>query len=211
MATSVAAFLTRIALDLNEEDNTFASGAWTQTEILAYLNKAERDFLIRTGIVKYDSTQVLPAGSLVLCDRPASIMDIERVSFNGKPLRRQTANDFELEKRSWKSNSPGNPSYYHEDHIAVNKIELDRIPAAGGSLRIIADYVFIEYHSVIGNLHLKDCWEQYLRWKVLALALYKDGDNRDLQRSHYADQRYMVGVKLAKRLINENAALRIQG
>jgi hypothetical protein len=48
---------------------------------------------------------------------------------------------------------------------------------------------------------VKDCWEQYIRWEVLALALGKDGDNQDTARSGYAHQRYLLGCSLAKRMV----------
>lgn len=208
MTIAITDFLTRIATDLNEEDNDFPSLAWTRTEMLAYLNNAERDFLRLTGMVQTD-VNVSADGSTILFNRPDNTMDLNRVSFNGKNLRRQTSNDFMMEDRNWRNNAVGKPSYWHEDHLAVTQFELNKIPAAGGTIRIFADYLYDEYASVFEDLHLRDIWEPYLRWKVLSLALAKDGENQDLGRSSYAQERYMVGVRLALRLIKEDSAIQI--
>jgi hypothetical protein len=193
--------MTRVALDLHETDNTFASGNWTPEEMLGYLNYAEQEFLQRTGILKSDTLVTLAPGATILVDRPANTMDIERVSFNGKYLRRQTSWDLEKEDSSWRAHTTGNPSYWHEDHILNSKFELNKIPAAGGVLRIFADSYPAPYVSSTEDLNLKDTWEIYLRWKVLSLALMKDGDAQDIGRSQYADQRFSFGIYLARRMM----------
>lgn len=201
MSISVGDFLTRVALDLHEDDNTFPTGTWTQSEMIGFLNYAEQEFLQRTGIMKSDDEVVLAPGSTILVDRPDNTMDIERISFNGRYLRRQTSWDLEKEDPSWRTKTTGTPSYWHEDHISNSKIELNKIPAAGGTLRIFADYYPDPYTTTAENIHLKDSWEIYLRWKVLALALGRDGDGQDVGRSHYADQRFAFGVYLARRIV----------
>lgn len=210
MTVNITEFLTRVSRDLNEESNAFPTGAWTQAEMLGYLNYAERDFLKLTGIVQTDVSIVAAAGSPILLNRPANTMDINRMSVNGLQIRRQTAWDFELEDRSWRMHTAGRTHYWHEDHLSITQFELNKLPAAGATIRIFADYIYNEYTSVSENLHLKDSWEQYLRWKVISLALGKKGDNQDIGRSKYANQRYQVGVRLARRLIEENPALNIE-
>jgi hypothetical protein len=211
MAISVDTVLSRIATDLSETSSDFLSGAWTRTEMIGYLNYAERDFLIQTGSMKYDVSVVLAPGAGILIDRPANTMDIDRVSLNGKRVLRQSSMNLELEDRNWRVNSTGYPSYWHEDNIAITKIELNKIPLAGGTLRVIADYLPNAYATVFDSLHLRDCWEPYLRWKVLALALAKDCEDQDIGRSNYANQRYMVGVQLAQRLVKGVAENGLRG
>ena len=206
MTTSVATFLTRIATDLSEADNTFPTGAWTVPEMLRYLNYAEREFLKLTGIIKSDSSIVAANGASIIFDRPANTMELLRISFNGKPLKKQRSIDLERENRNWRSNTVGKPQYWHEDLVPNSQFEIDKCPAAGGTLRVFADYIYSEYADTSGNIHLKDCWEPYLRWKVLRLALEKDGDNQDLGRSQYAEKRYRIGVALALRIMMENAS-----
>ena len=54
------------------------------------------------------------------------------------------------------------------------------------------------------SLVVTDTWEPYIRWGVLSMALGKDGDGQDVKRSGYAKSRYLLGVKLALRLIVGN-------
>jgi hypothetical protein len=211
MTINILDFLTRIARDLNETDNDFLSGAWTRTEMLGYLNYAESNFLQDTGIWQTDVSIVAAPGATILFDRPPNTMDINRMGFNGKSLHRQTAVNFELEDRDWRSHAVGKPDYYHEDLLPNSKFELNKIPAAGGTVRIFADYLPDPYATVYEDLHLKDTWEPYLRWKVIELALRKDSEDQDLGRANYARQRYMVGVNLARRLMKGTLATGIGG
>lgn len=211
MTTSVSEFLTRVSRDLHETSNAFLSGAWTLAEMLSYLTQAERRFLHAAGIWKIDTTVVLAAGSSILINRPASTMDIDRVSVNGRHIKRQTSYDFELEDRHWRENTAGKPSYWHEDNIPNTTFELNKIPAAGASVRVFADYLPAEYTDMTGNIHLKDCWEPYLRWEVLSLALAKDCEDQDLGRSNYAHKRYGVGIMLARRMIKGIANTGLRG
>lgn len=211
MATNITEVLTRIARDLAETSNEFLSLSWSRTEMLGYLNYAERDFLQLSGIWKEDISIIAAAGASILFDRPDNTMDIDRMGFDGKHLHRQTSLNFELEDRNWRTHSTGKPDYYHEDNLPNSKFELNKIPAAGGTIRIFADYLPDPYLIVSEDLHLRDCWEPYLRWKVLSLALAKDCEDQDLGRSKYAQQRYMVGVMLARRLIKETAATGLRG
>jgi hypothetical protein len=213
MAINITEVMTRIARDLNESDSDFISppSSWSLAEILGYLNYAESNFLQATGIWQTDIPIVAVAGATILFDRPANTMDINRMGFNGKHLHRQSAHSIELEDRDWRAHAIGMPDYYHEDHLPNSKFELNKIPAAGGTIRIFADYLPDPYTNVFEDLHLKDTWEPYLRWKILALALGKKSDDQDLGRSNYADKRYNVGVQLARRLIKGVASTGLKG
>ena len=212
MTVSLADFFTKVARDLHETDNTFSSGSWSAIEMLAYLNNAEREFLLLTGIWKTDVSVLISPGSTILFDRPLNTMDIDRMSFCCKPLRRQTSYDLELEDRKWRINILGYPQYWHEDHLPNSQYEINKVPAAGGELRIFADYLPDPYTDIdTEDIHLRDCWEQYLRWRVLSLALTKDCEDQDLGRSNYSRQRFMLAVMLARRLIRGIAEANLRG
>ena len=140
MAINTADFMSRVATDLHEVSNDFPSGAWSRAEMVAYLNDAELDFLRLTGIWQTDVSIVASAGAGILFDRPDNTMDINRVGFDGKHLHRQAVVNFELEDRDWRSHSGGKPDYWHEDNLPNTKFELNKIPAAGGTIRMFADY-----------------------------------------------------------------------
>lgn len=209
MTVSVSDFFTRIAWDLHETDNTFATAAWTQTEMLGYLNYAEKTFLQKTGILKQYTT-IVANGSSLSFPRPDNSIDIDRISSDSKQLHRQTSFDLMLEDRAWRSKTGGKPSYWHEDNLPADRFELNKMPAGGVTLKIVSDYLPSEYTAIAGNINLKDCWEPYLRWKVLSLALGKDGDNQDTTRSEYADQRFKLGITLAKRILKGSAVVNVR-
>lgn len=206
---TVGQLLSKIAKDLHEKDNTFGLGMeapyWSPNEMIGYVNYTERDFLRRTNISISDLSVAMPAGNTILFTKPAGAMDIERISFNGKRIRRQTTWDLQRENPNWRNNTPGKPRYWHEDRLPVNNIELDRRPEAGGVLRYFCTVLPTEHASYPNgyteNIAFNDAWEPYIRWNVLSLALGKDGDNQDVAKSLYCQQRYLLGVALAVRLI----------
>lgn len=202
MTVTMSTFVDRLARDLQETDSSddlglLSSGLFTLAEVVGYTTYVERDFLRQTGILKIDTTVALAPGSPILVTRP-SAMDIERISFNGKRVRRVTSWDLEMESPNWRSQAPGPPHYYHEDHLAVNKFEFDRLPAAGGSYRVFADFLPPEHTTdLTETIAVPDWAEPAIRWGVLALCFSKDGDNRDLARAAYAESRYEDYVRLA--------------
>ena len=205
MATTLATFLDRVARDLHETTSDdplgrFSSGLFSDTEVVAYASYVEKDFLRQTGIIKTDTTVAVADNSTLVFTKSA--MDIERLSFNKKRLYRVTSWDLELENPNWRSQSAGPPRYWHEDRLAANTFEFDRLPVAGGSYRMFADYLPPE-HTLDFNetISVPDVFEPYVRFGVLALCFGKSGDNQDLARASYCEQRYAFGCMLAKNLI----------
>ena len=163
----------------------------------------ERDFFRQTGIYKTDTTVFVGAGTTILFTKPATVMDIDRISYNRKRLRRVSSWDLERADPDWRVNPNGQATSYHEDHLPnVNQFEIDHRPAAAGRYRLFCDTLPTAHSAYVGEyLNVHDVWEPYIRWEVLSLALAKDGDAQDIARSGYAHQRYLFGIQLAKRLI----------
>lgn len=205
MSVTVSTFLQRVARDLHEDPAIFPPGAnnlWSLEEMVGYISYAERDFLRRTGVEAVDVVINVPAGQTLIFTKPSNMMDIERVSFNHKRLRRVTSWDLEREDHSWRSHPNDRASSYHEDHLPTSLFELDNREASGGTMRVFGGYLPPLHTTDVAELiAVKDCWEQYIRWEVLSLALGKDGDNQDIARSSYAHNRYLFGVSLAKRMV----------
>jgi hypothetical protein len=205
MPTTVAQLLARVARDLHESDPTFPSGdnqLWSLLEMLQYVNYAESDFLRRTGIIKADVSIPVTAGGPRVFTKPtaSAILDIERMSFAGKRIRRVTNWDLEREDALWRTRI-GRPRQYHEDHLPVHQFEIDRIPDRDGALRIFADRLPDDLISTTDYLNVPDTWVPAIQWCVLAQSLSRDGDGQDVARGQYAWQRYQFWVALAKRLM----------
>lgn len=199
MAITVGDLLTKVAYDLQEADNTFPSGLWTRAEMYNYINWAIGDFLNDTGIMMIDGTVVVVIGNRDY-SRPATAGDIDRVSYNGKRLRRISAFDLASKDPAWRNKS-GDPQFYHEDGISISSIQLDKLPTRAGTLRIFADLLHTDITDVGDALVLPDTWEPYIRWEVLSFALQKDGESQDLKRADWAHKKYQFGVSLAQRIV----------
>lgn len=200
MTILVSEFLTKIAYDLQETDNTFSSGLWTPSEVIDYLNYAQGCFINDTGVVVSDNTILSVIGDRDYT-RPTNAGDIDRIAFNGKRVRRVSSFDLMSKDPAWRSRS-GIPQFYHEDGLTITSFEFDKMPTKVGNIRIFADMLHADITSTSEALVVPDCWEPYIRWEVISFCLQKDGESQDLDRADWAHKKYLFGVKLAQRIVS---------
>lgn len=217
MATTIGTLLSRVAYDLQEDSNLFNNvepHLWTPDEMLGYVQDAETGFLKETGIIKLDTTFIVSPGATRIVDKPDGVMFISRVSVGGKPMRRQSALDLERQDYMWRTQEDTRPGSYHEDHLPIDKIELNRVPKVGSSIRFIYTQVPEDYPPYPDGyntfLTVPDAWEPYIRWEVIAQALAKDGDGQDVQRSIFAHNQFKFGIALAKKMAKGTATLELE-
>jgi hypothetical protein len=203
MTITISQMLSKISLDLQEGSNTgsgdFNFGLWTAAEIMGYINYALGCFLNDTGVVITDNTITASIGTS-LYTRPTNAADIDRISFNGKRLRRVSSFDLASRDYKWRSRS-GIPQFYHEDGIQISSFELDKMPTSPGAIRIFADLLPSEVTNTTDVFPMPDCWEPYIRWETISFCLQKDGEAQDLPRAEWAHNKYLFGVSLAQRIV----------
>jgi hypothetical protein len=206
MAITAQQILDKMAFDLQETSRSFGTGLWTQGEIFGYINYAISQFINDTGVVMSDNTITASIGTRNY-DKPSDAGDIDRISFDGKRVRRVSLFDLTSRDPGWRSRS-GTPQYYHEDGLGIISFEFNKNPTKAGSIRIFADLLHLDVSSLSDTIDIPDCWEPYIRWEALAYALQKDGEAQDLDRAAWAHKKYLFGVGLAQRLssgvIDEN-------
>jgi hypothetical protein len=198
---TVQQFLNKVAYDLMEDNYTFPSGLWTTAEVVGYMDYAVGCFINDTGVEVSDNTISSSIG-VRSYDRPSDAGDIDRISFNGKRLRRVSSFDLMAKNPNWRAES-GTPRFYREDGISITSFELDKKPTKVADIRIFADYLHTDTdpNSLSGTLPLADCWEPTIRWEVLSFCLQKDGESQDLPRAAWAHNKYLYGVSLAQRIM----------
>jgi len=203
--TTVASLCARIAYDLQEDPSSFpvSSSYWTTDEVISYINYAEADFSRRTGISKGVASLVV---NTMLVDLPDDAVNVERASFNGRRLRRASSWDLERQDANWRSRT-GRPKLYKEDRLTPGYMELDVTPSSEGVCSVIYDSMPQAHTALTDSLSIPDPWLPYIAWEVISLALAKDGDHQDVERSQYAHQRYLFGVAIARRAIIGSEAI----
>ena len=175
--------------------NTAANGEW----LITVTNATQFSLVGSVGNSNYTSGGIVVP---VLFSRPPNMSMMDRVSFEKRKLRYQPVSEFARENRSWLNQPAGRPRYFHLDRLpGINNFEVDRMPNYSGTFRIFGVERPEPHQSVDEDLNIPDAWEQYIRWEVLALALGKDGEGQDLDRSAYAHKRYLGGVSLAQSLL----------
>ena len=199
MAATVDQMLSKIALDLQETDNSFSSGLWTRSEMYGYINYAIYSFLNDTGIIISDNTITASIG-VRSYTRPDNSADIDRIGFDGKRVRRISLFDLASKNPSWRSTN-GIPQFYYEDAAEITEFDFDKLPTKAGTIRIFADLLPVEVDDLADVIEIPDCWEPYIRWEVISFALQKDGESQDLPRADWAHNKYLFGVSLAQRIV----------
>lgn len=131
MSTTVATLLTLVSQRLLETDATFPSRLWDRDEIITYLNDAQNDFVVRTGIVKSVGAIRAIAGNTTYED-PTYAVDVERISWNGKKLYPQSRQELDWQKPTWRRDTARNPRRYHRDNLPAHEFEVWPAPDTAG-------------------------------------------------------------------------------
>jgi hypothetical protein len=203
--TTVQQILNKVAIDLMESDSTFPSGLWSVGEIIDYINYATEYFLNNTGVVVTDGTISSVIGTGIYT-KPDDIGDIDRISYDGKRLRRVSNFDLMTINYKWRDVS-GLPKYYHEDGVDLYEFEFDKKPTRVADIRIFGDYIhpkFVE-SDIASIVQIPDCWIPAIEWEVLSFCLQKDGESQDLRRATWAHNKFLYFISLCQRMITGQA------
>jgi hypothetical protein len=123
--------LTVIARHLQERDESFDSGLWTQAEILTYMSEMQREFLQRTGVLK-NISYVAGSAHQIEYDEPASSIDVERISWNSRKLYPSTQFEFDQNDSRWRQAEARNPRLYHRDNLGIKRFAVTPAPNTSG-------------------------------------------------------------------------------
>lgn len=127
MSTTVARLIIELGYML-QEDVFETNGLWSTDEIIGYINTVCKDFVLRAQLLK----SVLPVQSTTsqrIYDDPEMTMDVDRISFSGKPLYFTTRYMLDVDNQRWRTLA-GLPKMYHQDQLPTKTFETDRAPAA---------------------------------------------------------------------------------
>ena len=190
---------------MTQEEDTFSSGFWTESEIISYINDIEKDFFDRTGCFKRQDTVGATAGDRVFLE-PSDSMSIDRITFNQVPLHRTDRWALDMENRDWKNQPSGVPKQYHQDLLLTKRFEVDReIGPPGQDFTLTYTILPATLTSSGDLLNITPAFFHYILYGVLEKMLGKQGEGQDLGKEKYCHARYEAGVATVLTLMRSQA------
>ena len=173
---------------------------WTVSEVLGYLNKAQRDI----QRARPDTTSTIKAVSLRAGARQsipveaASLIDIPN-NTNGDAITKVDKVQLDAVTRSWRT-FPQSTKVVHFMHDLRTPRMFEVYPPAASGARVDMEYSAYPVDALIdGDISLGDQWANPLYHLVLHYAWAKDaefGGNAQLSAAHLARAEQMLGVEL---------------
>jgi len=181
---------------MTQEDATFSSGFWTETEVIDYINDVEKDFFDRTGCFKRKDDVGATAGDRVFAE-PTDSMSIDRITFNRVPLHRTDRWALDMENRNWKNEPSGVPKQYHQDLLTTKRFEVDRdVGPTGQDFTLIYTILPATLTNATDLMNTSPAFFHYVLYGVLEKMLGKQGEGQDLDLEKYCHARYEAGIAI---------------
>lgn len=192
---------------------TFSSGQpntplWTQQEMLDYLVSVQNDFLCEVRPVYKIATQTLQVG-IAAYPNPSDAIRVERISVNGAELWDCTQTDIDWQG-GYSTRAGQGPFYWYQDKVGPFNFAVDPVPQSGFTARIFYSQLGSTSLGLLDTLTAPDIFWHILKYGVLANAFSKDGEQRDLMRSAYCQQRFDFGCIIASKFL-EGLEARFRG
>lgn len=184
---------------MTQEDSTFSSGFWSETEVIDYINIVERNFFQLTGSVKAQTDITGTAGER-LFNEPTDSMELDRITFNDIPLFRTNRWQLDAGNRDWK-NLTGKPRQFHQDLLATKQFEFDREIVTAGTIGTTYTKLPVVRTATTDILNVPDAFCHYVLYGVLYRMLNKQGEGQDLARAQYCQMRYRAGIQIVKAMM----------
>lgn len=204
--------MSSIQLSLLEPDTagaTYASGIWTQAQVLQYLNDRQRKFLSESGI----SVMIVYQAGTANTSRyalPQNTIDVRRVSWANEAmpmtyieLPRADAWELDHGVTGWPTKVATSPQVYMEDHEQSLTIEVNPIPNDIGEMELIATAQGRQMDGTGILLSVPDDYSPFIAWGVRADMLNGEYEGNDPVRAAHAEQRFMEGIELGRIVTGE--------
>lgn len=196
---------------------SFVTPMYTVAQLVAALNDRQRQFIKDTGVVVMRATEAVTpqVGRYSL---PTDWLDTRRLTYqnagppagNIAPLVRSDGWELNHMVPDWQYNF-ADPVAYREDSLPTLTVEVAKAPSNQGTLGLL----YTQLGAVLTGLGVPMAIPDEMAWAVkygaMADLLKQDGEGQDMQRAAYCEQRYQMGVELAKMLLRGPVESQQQG
>ena len=177
---------------------------FTPTQFLNALDQRQKMFMKETGAIVTRATN----GAAVNQQRyalPTDWIATRRLTFAGADgkkysLFRTDAYQLDQGMSDWNYTS-GAPYTFHESTLPTLQVEIAPAPNDIGTMGILYVALPTTLDGSGVKLTIPDEFAPYVLYGALADLLGQDGEGKDLKRAAYCEQRYAMGVELAKAMI----------
>ncbi len=181
---------------------TWASGLWTQAEVVRYANQRQDRLLAETAPYVTDTTISIinGTGSYTL---PAGFISALSVIFTptgGDPYELSPSDTFEADHGIPDWDTVSHPKVYYTDPTLV--IGIAPIPDSNGSIELQYVATGTNLTGSGASLTAQDEMVPTIKYGIMADMLSKVGRAHDPIRAQYCDERYEMGIEAVKALIN---------
>lgn len=195
---------------------TFPSGQtdniplWTQAEMLRYLSGAQNAFLLAVEPIYATAQQAMTANKFIY-PAPTDAIRMERVSIVDTTTTPPTAyelwdeseNSLDWQNAMWMTDTTQQtPQYWFQDKTGVQNFAVAPPPQVGCTATIFYSQRGSTSLGLLSPYLVPDVMVFALKWRVLALALSKDGENRDLDRARFAQQWFELACVVSKKFLS---------
>ena len=183
---------------------TFSGGQpntplWSQQEMLDYLTSTQNEFLCAVRPVYAVATANLEVG-IPSYPNPADAIRVERIAVAGTELWNVSQTDIDWQG-GYSSRAGQQPQYWYQDKVGPFNFAVDPIPQVGAVAELFYSQLGSTSLGLLSTFTVPDLFWPALKWGTLAKALSKDGEQRDLSRSAYCQQKFTFWQILASKFM----------
>jgi hypothetical protein len=112
-----------------ESSSSFPSGFWSTDEVVGYVNKVQRDMILKMQALKSLGAVASSVGVRLYAE-PADSMQLDRIAFAQQPLVQTNRLSLDLANPAWRGDT-GRPQLFHQDELPTKTFETDYKPITG--------------------------------------------------------------------------------
>lgn len=198
--------------DADATGTTLITTQFSIAQMLEALNQRQRRFLKDTGLLQTQAS----IGGVANQSRytlAQTAIDVRRAAwkpFGGSPKSMERVDAWELDNMltGWPTDSAPAPEFWHDSTLPTLTIEVAKSPSDVGSIELLLTSLPATLGGAGTALDVPDEFAHAILFGALADLLSKDGEGSDPERAAYCEQRYEMGVELARVMLRSDAGAR---
>ena len=191
--------------DADADGTAFLTTMYTVQEAIDALNDRQRRFMKETGVV-YKRTTVGAVPGQGRYNLPSDWIETRHVSwtaFAGATTHVPRSDTWDLDNGlpDWSFTTDPKPTVFHESTLETLKFEVARAPNDVGTLNLLYVGLTTLLDGTGIALDIPDEFSWAVLWGTLGDLLTSEGEGNDPKRAAYCEQRFEMGVELARILL----------
>jgi hypothetical protein len=168
---------------------------FTQAEMLTYISNAVNDLLADCPLIQQIvDLDIAPTEQITAL--PADSQKPLRVAAYGLPLRESSQSNLDSMDYTWNQQAQATPYVYFRDKVGLQNIGTWPVMGNTTPIEVIYEQRSATLLGLADGFIVPDPFLLYAKYKTLAYAYSKDGEQRNPGLAKYYTDRYAFGVKI---------------